>query len=293
MNVELVSDARATIGEGPIWDDRSQRLHWVDIPAGLVHRFAPADGSDSPLDLGQPVGCVGLGEYDGLVAAVRDGFALVEAGCDAPSRLIEVKHRGPGIRMNDGRCDPAGRFWAASMAWDHARQAGSLYRLAADGEALGVTRVLDGLTIANGLDWSPDGSLLYYIDSDTQRVDVFDFDADRGALHGRRPFVRVRVADGQPDGMVVDAEGCVWVALFGGGRVRRYTPGGQIDLEIALPVSLVTSLTFGGPELADVYITTARHRLTDEERARQTHAGSLFVCRPGPTGKAAHRFRWI
>lgn len=292
MNVELACDARAEIGEGPIWDERTQRLHWVDIRAGLVHRFAPADSSDATLDLGQPVGCIGLGALGGLVAAVRDGFMVLQAGCEAPNQLIEVERDRPENRMNDGRCDPAGRFWAATMAWDHTPRAGSLYRLEAHGEALGATQVLDGLTIANGLDWSPDGRLLYYIDSDTQRVDVFDFDIDEGALRRRRPFVLIPIADGLPDGMVVDSDGCIWVALFGAGRVRRYTPSGQVDLEVVLPVSLVTSMTFGGADLADLYITTARHRLTDEERARQTHAGSVFVCRPGPRGLPPHRFRW-
>ena len=293
MNVELACDSRAEIGEGPIWDERTRRLHWVDIPVGRIHRFAPADGTDEPLDLGQPVGSLALGVRGGIVVALRDGFGLVDAGETGLTALVDVETNVPGNRMNDGRCDPAGRFWAGTMAWEHTAGAGSLYRLESVGGRLAATRVLDGLTIANGLDWSPDGRLLYYIDSATQRVDVFDFDLDAGALRGRRPFAHVAARDGLPDGLAVDAEGGVWVALFGAGRVRRYTPHGSVDAEVEVPVSLVTSMAFGGPDYGDLYLTTARHRLTPEERVHQVHAGSLFACRPGPCGLAARRFAWI
>lgn len=293
MNVELACDARSEIGEGPVWDERAGLLLWVDIPAGTIHRFLPADGTDRPLDLGQPVGSIGLGANDGLVVAMRDGFGLIPRGETTARSIIEVERELSGNRMNDGRCDAAGRFWAGTMAWDHTAGAGALYCLAGvDGRAQ-VSKVMDGLTIANGLDWSPDGRLLYYIDSATQRVDVFDFDMGLATLSNRRPFVHVPVSDGLPDGMMVDADGCVWVALFGAGRARRYSPDGQVDLEIEAPVSLVTSMAFGGSDFGDLFITTARHRLTPDERARQTHAGSVFMCRPGPRGLATRRFRWL
>jgi sugar lactone lactonase YvrE len=295
MKAELVQDARAEIGEGPIWDDQTGRLHWVDIRAGLVHRFSPADGSDRVLDIGQPVGSLGLGAAGGMVLALRDGFGLVPAGADKPTQLIEVEKELTGNRMNDGRCDAAGRFWAGTMsaAMEHVVGAGSLYRLEeSEGELLPV-RVFGGLTVANGIDWSPDGRLMYYIDSPTQRVDVFDFDPDLGTVSARRPFVEIPTSDGLPDGMVVDAEGGVWVALFRAGRLRRYSPAGAIKQEVEVPVTLVTSAAFGGPAFGDLYITTARHRLQPAERATQTHAGSLFRCRPGPVGRPSHRFRWV
>jgi sugar lactone lactonase YvrE len=295
VKAELVQDARAEIGEGPIWDDRSGRLHWVDIRAGLVHRFSPADDSDLVLSVEQPVGSLGLGAKGGLVLALRDGFGLMPSGADRLEKIIEVEKTLTGNRMNDGRCDAAGRFWAGTMsaALDHVVGAGSLYRLEELANSLSPVLVLGGLTVANGIDWSPDGRLMYYIDSPTQRVDVFDFDVDSGALTHRRPFVEIPKADGLPDGMVVDAEGGVWVALFGAGRVRRYSPSAEIKQEIEVPVTLVTSATFGGPNLSDLYITTARHRLAPDERERQTHAGSLFHCRPGPAGRLTHRFRWV
>jgi sugar lactone lactonase YvrE len=295
MKAELVQDARALLGEGPVWDQRSGRLHWVDIHSGLVHRFSPPDGSDLMIDVGQPVSAVGLGADGGLVLAIRDGFGLVHRGSDRVGEIIEVEKDISGNRMNDGRCDPAGRFWAGTMAarWEEEPCAGALYRLDGASGALAATNILGGITVANGIDWTPDGRHMYYVDSPTQRVDIFDFDADAGTLGNRSAFAVIPAADGLPDGLVVDADGGVWVALFGAGRLRRYSPSGQIDRDIQLPVSLVTSATFGGDGLADLYITTARHRLTAEEQDSQPHAGSLFCCRPGQAGKPANRFGWV
>jgi sugar lactone lactonase YvrE len=293
MNIQLAQDARATIGEGPVWDEVTHRLHWVDIPAGLVHRFSPIDGSDLPIDVGLPVGSLALGAQGGLVLATRDGFLLFPTTADRAPMLVEVEREIPNNRMNDGRCDPKGRFWAGTMDRDHAPGAGSLYRLDGTSRALEVAVVLRGLTISNGIDWSPDASVMYFTDSATQRVDMFDFDADLCSVRNRRPFVQISPRDGSPDGLTVDSEGCVWVALFGAGAVRRYKPSGKIAGEIRLPVTLVTSVAFGGADLADLYLTTARHRLDEAGRSSQLHAGSLFVSRPGPTGRLSPRFLWI
>ncbi len=293
MKIDLAQDARATIGEGPVWDERAGRLCWVDIAAGIVHRWSPQGGDDRVLDVGQPVGSLALGAQGGIVLAVRDGFALVPRGAERVAATVDVERELTGNRMNDGRCDVAGRFWAGTMDRDHRPHAGSLYRLDAASGTLAVTRVITGVTISNGIDWSPRDDLMYFVDSQTQRVDVFDFDAVSGALVGRRPFVEIPAADGLPDGIAVDGDGCVWVALFGAGAVRRYSPSGRIDRVVRLPVTLVTSVAFGGADLSDLYITTARHRLTPQERVRQTHAGGLFVCRPGPGGRPAHRFGWV
>ena len=230
MKAELAQDARAMLGEGPVWDQRSGRLHWVDIHAGLVHRFSPADGSDFVLDAGQPVSAVGLGADGGLVLAIRDGFGLVEAGSDRVGEVIEVEKEHTGNRMNDGRCDPAGRFWAGTMAsrWEDEPCAGALYRLERTGGCLVATEILSGITVANGIDWAPDGRHMYYIDSATRRVDVFDFDTGDGTLRNRAVFAAVPAAEGLPDGLVVDADGGVWVALLGAGRLRRYSPSARI-----------------------------------------------------------------
>lgn len=194
MNVELVHDARAEIGEGPIWDDRTALLHWVDIPAGLVHRFSPADGSDRPINVEQPVGALALGQAGGLVLALRGGFGFLPAASERVETVLPVQPEQPGSRMNDGRCDPAGRFWAGTMS-SNRTGAGSLYRLERKSEKLDITRMLEGLTIPNGIDWSPDRRLMYYIDSPTQRVDLFDFDMHSGAISNRRPFAIIPLSE--------------------------------------------------------------------------------------------------
>jgi sugar lactone lactonase YvrE len=286
----LLIDTRSMIGEGPVWDEARQRLLWVDIPNNLVHSFEPSSGSSASIDLGQPVGSVALCPDGGLVAALRDGFGFVRPGSSSISELVEVERDKSANRMNDGKCDCMGRFWAGTMAVDHTPEMGTLYRLERGGGGLALSPMLGGITIANGLDWSPDNEKMYYIDSATQRIDVFDFDAERGTLRARRPFVEIPAAEGLPDGMTVDAEGHVWVALFRAGKVRRYSPRGSIEAEVRVPVSLVTSCAFGGPGLEYLYITTARHRLTAEEAAVQTAAGGVFVCRPGPVGRQPFLF---
>ena len=287
---DLLIDARATIGEGPVWDAKGNRLLWVDIPNHHVHSFAPDSGIATRLDLGQPVGSVAVRSDGGLIAALRDGIGLLGADSSVISEFVEIEKDKPGNRMNDGKCDCMGRFWADTMATDHRAGAGTLYRIEGGREGLTVAAMLKGVTIANGLDWSLDNRAMYYIDSATQRIDVFDFDAERGTLSNRRPFVTIPAAGGLPDGMTLDAEGHVWVALFGAGKVRRYRPDGAIDLEVGVPVSLVTSCAFGGRNLEFLYITTARHRLTQEEAVRQTTAGGVFVCQPGPAGRVPFPF---
>ena len=288
---ELLIDARATIGEGPVWDDARKRLLWVDIPRNHVHCFDPSSGTSTTHDLGQPVGSVATCSDGRLVAALRDGFAFLRPEIGVISEIIEIEKDKTANRMNDGKCDSAGRFWAGTMAVDHTPGGGKLYCLERTGAGTVVTPVLADITIANGLDWSLDNKQMYYIDSATQQIDMFDFDAERGALSNRRPFVTIPASEGLPDGMTVDAEGCVWVALFRAGKVRRYSLRGALDLEVTVPVSLVTSCAFGGPGLELLYITTARHRLTPEEATAQTTAGGVFVCRPGTVGRAPFSFR--
>jgi len=288
---ELALDCRVALGEGPLWDHRRDLLLWVDIPAGDIHELDPRSGAHRTIGVGQPVGAVALRADGGLVAAVRDGFGILPAAGGRFSEVIPVEDDMPENRMNDGRCDSRGRFWAGTMSMARTPEAGSLYRLERTRDGYQVAPMLRGLTIANGLDWSPDDRRMYYIDTPTQRIDLCDFEAERGLISHRRAFAAIARADGLPDGMVVDAEGYVWVALIRGGRVRRYSPGGEVDMEVRLPVTLVTSCTFGGARFDELYITTARHLLTPEESAKQPEAGSLFVCRPGPVGRAAHLFR--
>lgn len=273
------------MGEGPVWDADAAVLHWVDIPTGTVHSLDPS-GAVSTQRLPVPVGAVALRSDGGLVAAVAGGFAVLDDG--VLTELAELPGLDAGMRMNDGKCDPAGRFWASTMALDARAHAGSLYRLGPD---LRAEPVLDGLTIPNGIDWSPDGRLMYFIDTPTYRVDVFDFDVATGAVGPRSTLVAVPEEHGWPDGMTVDDEGFVWVAFWGGRAVRRYDPDGALVATIELPVSQVTSCAFGGDELDDLYITSAAGGLDAAGRAAEAHAGALFRCRPGVRGRPPNRFR--
>jgi sugar lactone lactonase YvrE len=220
------------------------------------------------------------------VAALADGFwAVAEDG--AASRLADVQSDRPDLRFNDGKCDPQGRFWAGTMARDHRPGAGALYRLDPD---LSVHLMVDGVAISNGLDWSLDGRTFYYIDTPTHRIDRFAFDPASGAISDRRPFVTIDPADGNPDGLTVDAAGGVWVALWDGWTVRRYRPDGSFDRDLRLPVSEVTCAAFGGPDLDELYITSAWELLSEAQHAAEPLAGALFRARPGVRGRAPTPF---
>lgn len=275
------------MGEGPVWDDELRELIWVDILAGRVWRLDPATGAARALELGVPVGSVALREAGGLVLAVEYGFALLDDGADSIYSVAPVEEDHPGNRMNDGKCDSAGRFWAGSMAYSEEPAAGALYRLGPDGSAVVA---LTGVTVSNGIDWSLDGSLMYYVDSGHQRIDVFDFDRGSGNISGRRPLVEIETDAGIPDGLCVDAAGFIWVALWDGGAVRRYSPDGELAAVVEVPARRVTSCAFGGPSLETLYITTAREGLPEEVLAAEPHTGGVFCCVPGVTGRAANRF---
>jgi sugar lactone lactonase YvrE len=284
---ELVLDAQARLGEGPVWDDRAGILAWIDILAPAVHLYRPADGSDLVVPVPRPVGAIALRESEGLLLALEDGFWVREA--DGSLRLLAAVEAGdPSTRMNDGGVDPAGRFYCGTMAYDERPGAASLYRLEPDGR---VEAALSGATISNGIDWSPDERTCWYIDTPTRGVDLFDYDRETGALGNRRRAITVPDGQGWPDGLTVDAAGGVWVAFWGGGCVRRYLPDGSLDRVVRVPVAQVTSCAFGGELLDELYITTAWNALADADRRAQPLAGGLFRTRPGIRGLPARRFR--
>ena len=189
--------------------------------------------------------------------------------------------------MNDGKCDHSGRFWSGTLALDEQRPVGALYRLDPSGE---VTKVLSGVTVSNGLGWSPDQRTFYYIDSRTQRVDAFSHDPESGRIARRRLLVAIPSREGTPDGLTVDVEGHLWVALWDGSVVRRYTPQGKQEYEVRLPASRVTSCAFGGDDLADLYVTSATTGLAPSDLRSQPHAGAVFVIRPGMRGLPTDTF---
>ena len=268
----------ATLGEGPCWDCASGSLYWVDIPAGRVHRL---DGDDThrSWDVGQAVGAVVTRASGGLVLAARSGFLTLDPGTGTVAPLVALG-LAPGVRMNDGACDSAGRFFAGTMADDEAPDQGTLYRLDPDHS---IATIIAGVTISNGIGWGPDGATMYYIDSPTRRVDVLDYDPATGEISGRRPFAGLDAGDAVPDGLAVDAEGGVWVALWDGGAVLRFGPDGRLRQSLELPVPRVTSCAFGGPDLATLYITTAA--------GPGSSGGELFSVRPGVAGLVTHAYQ--
>ncbi|MBZ5558122.1 MAG: SMP-30/gluconolactonase/LRE family protein [Acidobacteriia bacterium] len=283
----MAFDAKAELGEGPVWDPDAACLYFVDIERNRVHRFHSETHVSRTYDAGSMVSAVALAAAGDLVMAVRNGFARLDLDTGRVRMIAEVEADHPDRRMNDGKCDAAGRFWAGTMALDHRRGAGALYRLDPGGR---VHTMLRDVSISNGLDWTGDGRRMYYIDTPTKSIDVFDFDPASGAISNRRSLVRVPADYGSPDGMTLDADGGIWVAFWGGSAVRRYTPDGTLDREIRVPVTHPTSCAFGGRDLRDLYITTAATALGPEERARQQHAGGVFRCRPGVQGRPANRF---
>jgi sugar lactone lactonase YvrE len=287
MTPELALDARAELGEGPIWDDRRRRLLFVDIMRGHVHEFDPAANADRVLEVGEPVGAVALSTRGDWVVATGSGFSRLNPDTGAVAPIVAVEADRRGTRMNDGNVDSRGRFWAGTMSLEGKPQQGSLYRLDPDGS---VTRMLSNVTTSNGIDWSPDDRTMYYVDTGSPRIDRFDFDAGAGTIGNRRPFVTIDPAAGKPDGLVVDADGSIWLALWKGGAVHKYSPGGRLELRVTLPVSLTTKPAFGGESLEDLYVTSAWIDLDADGRAAQPAAGGVFRLRPGARGRAPHRF---
>lgn len=287
MTPELILNAQAQLGEGPLWDDRRQRLLFVDIMRGHVHEFDPATESDRIHMVGELVGAVALTTRGDWLLATRSGFSRLDPETGDGSSVATVEADQPRNRMNDGCVDSRGRFWAGTMGMGGLRERGALYRLDPDGS---VTRILTGVSISNGIDWSPDDRLMYYVDTPTGRVDCFDFDADAGTIQNRRPFVTIAAGAGWPDGLAVDADGQVWLALWEGGAVHCYSPDGRLEQVVRFPVTLTTKPAFGGPDLGDLYVTSAWIELKDGARARQPMAGGVFRLRPGVKGQRPRRF---
>ena len=283
--VDNVTEIRADLGEGPCWDNRSGVLLFVDITRGELHRYDPARGATQSIALGQEIGAAVPRTSGGLVVALRDGVATLENG--ELRWIAPIESQNHSNRANDAKCDSKGRLWVGTMAFDMAPAAGSLYRVDVDHS---WHRAVAETTISNGIAWSPDDSRMYYIDSGTRRVDVFDFDPESGELTSRRPFIQFVESDGVPDGMTVDADGAVWVAMWGGACLRRIAPSGREIDRIELPVTQVTSCAFGGPDLTDLYVTTARIGLSSSEVAAQPLAGALFRCMPGVRGLPVSAF---
>ncbi len=287
--VELVVDSQDQIGEGPIWDARNNLLYWVDIMGGKVQSFDPATNCHSQIPIGQAVGTVVPRSTGGLMLATQHGFAYLDEKTEQLTRLHDPESHLPENRFNDGKCDPAGRFWAGTMAFDPKPQTGSLYCMDTDHN---VRKVLAGVTISNGITWSLDHKQMYYIDSPTYVVRSYDYDTESGEIGDERVLLTVPRDVGLPDGMTIDVHGRLWIAHYGGSRICCWDPdSGRIVQSIELPVSLVTACAFGGPDLETLYITSSSLGLSAEQLAKEPHAGALLATRPGCRGTQAFSFQ--
>lgn len=283
--MESIADCRAVLGEGPTWVQRESALYWVDIPEKAVFRWTGIDGYRK-INMSHHVCSILPRETGGFIGGGYDSFIAIDSDFTVEKLAAPEAASHPDNRFNDGKIDRAGRLWAGTMDRSESSTTGSLYRLDAD---LAWSVIDSGYHVTNGPAFSPDGSILYHTDSAHQRIYAFDLDAN-GEVSNRRIFAQFGEGDGYPDGMTVDAEGCLWIAFWDGWCIRRLSPRGERLAEIATPVQRPTSCAFGGDTLDELFITSASRDLSPEELERQPLAGGVFRTRPGVTGIAELAF---
>ena len=287
-SVQLAVSADAVLGESPVWSPAENALYWVDIKTPRLFRHDVARKTTRVTPMPEPVGAVVLREGGGLVAALRSGFALVDAHGVAAPVFLRPETGLSDNRFNDGKCDRAGRFWAASMNEGDGRPTGHLYRLAGVRDC---ARMESGFVIGNGLGWSPDNRIFYFTDSNARRIYAYDFALDTGTIANRRVFAAIPDDAGFPDGLCVDAAGHVWSAHWDGWRVTRYAPDGRIVDVLRMPVPRPTSCAFGGPALDTLYVTSARIDLDAATLAKAPWSGSVLAVATNSRGLPEPAFR--
>ncbi len=283
--VELLLDSKNQLGEGPMWDADSQIFYWVDIIENCFYSLDPLTNDVRRYDIGQPVGTVVLRQQGDFVLALRDGLAFYDARTKKLDFIIDPETDKPDSRFNDGAVDRQGRFWAGTMGKDQGQ--GALYRLDTD---LTLHTMEVGVTTSNGLGWSPDNRIMYYCDSGPKTIYQYDFDAVTGAVENRRVFVQIPDGQGSPDGLTVDSDGFIWTARWDGWKIARFDPDGKLEREIPVPAARVTSCIFAGENLDELYITTARTGIHEEQLREQPLAGSLFRLKTDVRGLAEPKF---
>ena len=288
MELEVVWNAGATLGEGPIWHD--SKLHWVDIEEKRLHIYHPKADKNESFDLPERVGTVVPRESGGLVVALESGFALFDPATERLTRLPNPPRETMAGRFNDGKCDPQGRLWAGTMASKNGVATGSLYRLDPDFQC---EIIQTEIGCSNGLAWSHDQSTFYYIDSFKNRIEAYDFDPETGSIDNLRIIADTPEGKNPPvyDGMTIDSEGRLWVARWTGNGIQCIDPNsGKVLEQVEVPVRKTTACAFGGDDLSDLYITCASVDETEVQLRDQPYAGALFRCRPGAKGVPAFAF---
>lgn len=288
IEAELVLDAKARLGEGALWQHKENKLYWIDIEGRFFHIYDPVSKKDKQFPTGERVGTVVPVENGGALLALQNGIHKIDTETGELA-LITNPLKAPEIRFNDGKCDPSGRFWIGTMRLDSQSEAATLYRMDKDQS---VHQMLDSVTISNGIAWSADKKTMYYIDTPTSTVQVFDYNDEAGAISNRRVSIHIPEKDGHPDGMTIDSEGKLWIALWGGGAVARYDPlTGKIIQRIKVPAPHTTSCAFGGKNLETIYITTARIGLNSQDLKEFPSSGGLFAAKPGVRGVPANFYK--
>jgi sugar lactone lactonase YvrE len=286
--LQLIDDALATLGEGPCWDAVSQLLYWVDIVEKRVYVYDPAQQTKRMIQLELSPGTIVPRKSGGVALAMDRGFYALDLETEQLTLLADIPTEPAGNRFNDGKCDAAGRFWAGTMPLAGSLPDGSLYSLEQDHK---VRHHLGGIYCSNGIAWNADNTVMYYIDSLTRQVEAFDFNLETGEIGNRRSVIRIPEGEGLPDGMTIDSDGMLWVAQWDGHKVSRWDPhSGERLEEIPLPAARVTSCTFGGEQLDELYITTARNGLSEDALAETPHAGGLFKIKTNVRGTVNHAF---
>jgi len=268
--VETVLNVQNILGEGPLWHPDEQALYWVDIEGHRFHRLTPATGQHEVFEVGLPVGALAFRQIGGLILATKNGFAYWDEDQQTPEFFNNPEADKTEARFNDGAVDRQGRFWAGTLG-DGSNN--NLYRLDPDGS---LHTMETGLTTSNGIAWSPDNKTMYFTDSMPRMIYAYDFDAATGAIENRRPFIHTPDEPGVPDGLTVDHEGFIWSARWGGWKIIRYDPDGKVEREIQVPAQRPTSCTLGGPDLNELYVTSASTGIDWLERVKQPEAGNLF-----------------
>ena len=277
MKIDVVMPHRCLLGEGPVWDAKLKALCWVDILNGEIHEYLPGQNTHRTLPVGQMIGAVVLCSDGNFLAAMKNGFGFVNRERGTVEMLGNPEANLPGNRFNDGKVDPAGRFWAGTMSHTDEPNCGSLYVLDKDHA---IYKKISDVSISNGMAWSPDEKTYYYIDTPTFTVAAFDYDKGSGEISGKKTAIEVPAKDKSPDGMTIDNEGMLWIAHWDGWQITRWNPHtGEKLLTIPFPAARITSCAFGGDDLGDLYVTSARVGINDEDLEKQPLAGSLFVIR--------------
>ena len=284
MQAHSILHAQAALGEGALWNPETHRLYWVDIEGRALHIFDPVTGQDAQFPTGERVGTV-VPQHDGnVLVALQNGIHRLSLATGQLTALASPLANS-SLRFNDGKCDPAGRFWVGTFDLQQRPHAGTLYRFDPDG---GLHVMLRGITNSNGIAWSLDQATMYYIDTPTRAVQAFDYDHTTGSIANARIIIRLPESAGWPDGMTLDADGKLWVALWGGGAVHCYDPGtGALLHVVEVPAPFTSSCAFGGTALETLYVTTARGGLSDEQRQRFPLSGDVFALEPGARGVPA------